>query len=195
MIAKGFHLERVTLVGVVSADFALFLPDFRSAERTYQLLTQVAGRAGRGDRPGEVIVQSFMPHHYAIDHAARLDEEGFYNKELHIRKMLRFPPLQKLIALLISGEDLQLVRDQISRLANMIKSLAFRPAYEGVKVLGPAPAPIAKLDDQHRWRVLMRGPNQHLLHELIGEGLKAFEAVHAKSKIRLTVDVDPMDLL
>jgi primosomal protein N' (replication factor Y) (superfamily II helicase) len=143
MVAKGFHLEHVTLVGVVSADFALFLPDFRSAERTFNLLTQVAGRAGRGDIAGEVIVQTYMPHHYAIDLAARLEADAFYERELHIRKMLRFPPMARLIGVLASGEDAQAVRDQISRLANMLKTLARRPSSAEVSVLGPAPHPSA----------------------------------------------------
>lgn len=195
MIAKGFHLEAVTLVGVVSADFALFMPDFRSAERTYQLLTQVAGRAGRGDRPGEVIVQSFMPHHYAIDFAARLDETGFYERELHIRKMLRFPPVARLIGVLLSGEEQDLVREQSRRLAVMLQSLSMRPAFKEVKVLGPAPAPIAKLEDNYRWRVLLRGNHVPELHELLRQGLLAFEAVHQKNRVHMAVDVDPVDLL
>lgn len=195
MIAKGFHLEAVTLVGVISADFALFLPDFRSAERTFNLLTQVAGRAGRGDVPGEVIVQTFMPHHYAIDLAARLEADAFYERELHIRKMLRFPPMARLIGILASGEDAALVRDQVSRLANMMKSLARRPAFEEVTVLGPAPAPISKLEDRHRWRILMRGPSPAGLHTLLREGLAAFERVHEKNKVHIAVDVDPVDLL
>lgn len=195
MIAKGFHLEHVTLVGVVSADFALFLPDFRSAERTFNLLTQVAGRAGRGEIAGEVIVQSYMPHHYAIDLAARLEADQFYERELHIRKMLRFPPMARLIGILASGEDVNLVRDQITRLANLLKTLGRRPSSEGIAVLGPAPAPISRLEDRHRWRVLMRGPSPGPLHTLLGEGLAAFERLHQKSKVQLTVDVDPVDLL
>lgn len=195
MIAKGFHLESVTLVGVISADFALFLPDFRSAERTYNLLTQVAGRAGRGDVPGEVIVQSYMPHHYAIDMAARLQGEAFYEKELHIRKMLRFPPLARLIGILVSGQDLPQVREHASRLANMLKTLARRPSSVNLQVLGPAPAPIAKLEDRHRWRILLRGPQPGPLHELLAQGQQAFEHVHQKSKVHLTIDVDPVDLL
>ncbi len=195
MIAKGFHLESVTLVGVISADFALFLPDFRSAERTFQLLTQVAGRAGRGDLPGEVIVQSYLPHHYAIEHAARLDEAGFYEKELHIRQMLRFPPLFRLIGVLLTGEELSVARDQVNRLANLLKGLARRPVYESLKVLGPAPAPIGKIENQYRWRILLRGPAPKELHELLRQGLAAFADAHLKSKVNVVIDVDPVDLL
>lgn len=195
MIAKGLHLEAVTLVGVVSADFALFMPDFRCAERTFQLLTQVAGRAGRGEQPGEVIVQSFIPHHYAIEHAARLDEKGFYEKELHIRKMLRFPPVHRLIGVLATGKNLNQVREHASTLANMLKSLARRHAYEEIKVLGPAPAPLARLEDRHRWRILLRGPSPKLLHELLHQGLATFEERHEKGRSTFQIDVDPVDLL
>lgn len=195
MIAKGFHLESVTLVGVVSADFALFLPDFRAAERTYHLLTQAAGRAGRGEKPGEVIVQSFMLHHYAIDLAARLAEKEFYERELHIRRMLRFPPLARLIGILASGEDQALVREQANRLSNMMKALANRPAYRDLKVLGPAPAPIGKIEDRYRWRILVRGLTPGPMHELLRQAMGEFERVHQKSKVLITVDVDPVDLL
>ncbi|MBI1784759.1 primosomal protein N', partial [Candidatus Sumerlaeota bacterium] len=195
MIAKGFHLESVSLVGVISADFALFIPDFRGAEKTFQLLTQVAGRAGRGDIPGEVIVQSFIPHHYAIEHAARLDEKGFYERELHIRKMLRFPPLFRLIAVLLTGTDLPLLREQSERLANLMKALARRSVFAGTTVLGPAPAPIAKIEDQYRQRILLRGAQHRELHELLSQGLAAFDQHHEKGKIAVQVDVDPIDLL
>jgi primosomal protein N' (replication factor Y) len=196
MIAKGFHLESVTLVGVVSADFALFLPDFRSAERTHHLLTQAAGRAGRGDRPGEVIVQTYIPHHYAIDAAARLDVAGFYKRELHIRAMLRFPPLTRLIAILVASEDKVLARERAGRLANILKSLANRHNFEGLNVLGAAPAPIGRIDDKHRWRILLRGPQAGALHALLRQGMATFgERVAQSSKVQITVDVDPVDLL
>jgi len=195
MIAKGFHLESVTLVGVISADFALFLPDFRSAERTFNLLTQVAGRAGRGARPGEVIVQTYIPRHYAIELAAANDAEAFYEREMRTRRLLRFPPVGRLIAVLLSGADAAAVRDQAFRLGNILKALARRPRMEGAGVLGPAPAPIGKIENRYRWRLLLRGPRPGQLHELLAEGLKAFDRVHDKARIRLTVDVDPMDLL
>jgi len=195
MIAKGLHLERVTLVGVISADFALFLPDFRAAERTYSLLTQVAGRAGRGQFPGEVILQTFMPHHYAIDAAARLAEEAFYERELHIRRMLRFPPFSRLAGLILSGKDENLVRDQAAQLAGFLKTLAYRPRFRAVRVLGPTPAPIGRIEDQYRWRILIRSAHAGLLHTLLGDGLREFERHHKKSQVNLTLDIDPQDLL
>jgi primosomal protein N' (replication factor Y) len=109
--------------------------------------------------------------------------------------MLRFPPMARLIGVLASGEDVELVRDQITRLANMLKTLARRPSSAEVSVLGPAPAPISRLEDRHRWRALLRGPSPGPLHTLLREGLAAFERVHQKSKVQITVDVDPVDLL
>lgn len=195
MIAKGLHVESVTLVGVISADFALYLPDFRSAERTYALLTQVAGRAGRGQKPGEVIVQTFIPHHYAIDCAARLAETEFYEQELHTRRMLRFPPFARLAGLILSGTDPDLTRDQAERLANILKTLAFRSDYKAVQILGATPAPLSKLEDRHRWRILARGAKSSSLHGLLREGLAQFERVHKRSHVDLTIDIDALDFM
>lgn len=196
MIAKGLHLERVTLVGVVSADFALFMPDFRAAERTYALLTQVAGRAGRGSTPGEVIVQTFIPHHYAIDAAARLAEAEFYERELHIRRMLRFPPFTRMAALILTDPDADAVRERSTRLANMLKTLTYRPNYKTVQVLGPTPAPIGRLEDQYRWRLLVRSTRVRPLHDLLAEGLAEFHRrVKGSARSTLTIDIDPMDLM
>ncbi|MCE5228484.1 primosomal protein N' [bacterium] len=195
MIAKGLHLEQVTLVGVILADFALFMPDFRSAERTYSLLTQMAGRAGRGSIPGEVIVQSFMPQHYAIDTAARLAEEAFYERELKYRRMLRFPPFGKLVAITVSGTDPEFVRDMAFRFGGLLKPLTYRPDYHGIRVLGPTPAPLGKLEGQWRWRLLARGERPGPLHALVREGLAQFNKAPNRARIHLTIDADPFDLM
>ncbi len=195
MIAKGLHLESVTLVGVILADFALFMPDFRSAERTYALLTQMAGRAGRGAIAGEVIVQSFMPQHYAIDCAARLAEEAFYERELRYRRLLRFPPFGRLVALTLSGTDAEFVRDMAFRLSGLLKPLTYRADYHGIRVLGPTPAPLGKLEGQWRWRLLARGERPGPLHELVREGLPAFNKAPNRAKVNLTIDADPFDLM
>ncbi|MCX6633780.1 MAG: primosomal protein N' [Acidobacteria bacterium] len=195
MIAKGLHLESVTLVGVISADFALYLPDFRNAERTYSLITQVAGRAGRGQVSGEVIVQSFIPNHYAIDCAARLAEREFYDKELHVRRMLRFPPFARLTALILSGPEMELVREQAERLAIILKTLAYQVNYKTIQILGATPAPLGKLEDRYRWRILIRGAHSRLMHDLLREGLVQFEKIHKRTRVDLTIDVDAMDFL
>jgi primosomal protein N' (replication factor Y) len=195
MIAKGLHLENVTLVGVISADFALFLPDFRAGERTWALLTQVAGRAGRGAVAGEVFVQTYMPHHYAIDLAARGAEEQFYERELQARRVLQFPPFARLVALIITGPDADLVRTQAEALYNCIRPLTFRPEFKTVRIFAATPAPLGKLEDQYRWRLLARAPHVRPLHEVLHLGLAEFAKLHKKSKIQLTIDIDPVDLL
>ena len=195
MIAKGLHLENVTLVGVISADFALGLPDFRAAERTYQLLTQVAGRAGRGAKSGEVFVQSFLPHHYAIDCAARKAEDQFYEQELKLRRILRFPPFARLAAVIVSGEDEDLVRGEAIALGNLLKRATYREERPTVQILGPTPAPIARIEGLYRWRMLARGTNVKALHEALHIGLEEHAKVSKTSKVRIVIDIDALDLM
>jgi primosomal protein N' (replication factor Y) len=142
-----------------------------------------------------VILQSFMPHHYALDCAARIAEQEFYDKELHIRRMLRFPPFARLAGLILSGTDQDLVRDQAERLANMLKALAYRQTFKTIQVLGATPAPIAKLEDHYRWRILLRGAQARPLHDLLREGVGQFEKVHKKSHVALTIDIDALDFM
>ncbi len=195
MIAKGFHLERITLVGVVSADFSLYLPDFRSAERTFSLLTQVAGRTGRGPQPGYVIIQTYVPHHYSIVKATEQDYDAFTAKELRVRKILRFPPYYKLISIVFSGVEEELTRTVAQRFANIAKSLAYQKSLKGLTILGPAPSPIAKLRNRYRWRLLIRHGRPNTLHRLLDASLAKFSQLRMTSKVALTIDVDPMDLL
>lgn len=195
MIAKGFHLERVTLVGVVSADFSLYLPDFRSAERTFSLLTQVAGRTGRGPQPGHVIIQTYVPHHYGIVKATEQDYDAFTAKELRVRKILRFPPYSKLISIVFSSIEEELTHTLAQRFANIAKGLAYRKGLKGLTILGPAPSPIAKLRNRYRWRLLIRGQRTRTLHDLLNATLLKFKQLRMTSKVALTIDVDPLDLL
>ncbi len=194
MIAKGIHLERVTLVGVPLADVSLFQPDFRSAERAFSVLTQVAGRAGRGDRPGQVIIQTYAPHHYAIGFAQTHDYLGFYEKEIRIRKVLRFPPIYRLVGVLGTGRDPERTADLFKEFGRMARNAAYA-AGDAVTVLGPVPAPIARINDQHRWRLLLRGADHKQLKEVLNRALQRFDEVAGKSAIHLTVDVDPHDLM
>jgi primosomal protein N' (replication factor Y) len=195
MIAKGFHLERVTLVGVVSADFSLYLPDFRSAERTFSLLTQVAGRTGRGPQPGHVIIQTYVPHHYGIVKATEQDYDAFAAKELRVRKILRFPPYNKLISIVFSGTDEELTRTMSQRFANIARSFSYKKGLKNLTLLGPAPSPIAKLRNRYRWRLLIRGQQASTLHRLLDESLIKFKQLRMTTKVALTIDVDPLDLL
>jgi primosomal protein N' (replication factor Y) len=197
MIAKGFHLERVTLVGVISADLALYLPDFRSAERTFSILTQVAGRAGRGERRGEVLVQTYLPQHYSIRWAQTHDYKSFYAKEIEFRRVLAFPPFTRAIGLIVSAKDNEAARTQAGNLGNMIRRV-IRATLERdreMKLLGPAPSPIAKLRDQFRWRLFFRGQKPSVMRAVLNDAIARFEKVFPKPRVQVTVDVDPQDML
>lgn len=187
MVAKGFDFPGVTLVGVISADTALNLPDFRAAERTFQLLTQVSGRSGRGDKPGEVVVQTFRPDHYSIIAAARQDYEDFYRGEIEGRRELRYPPFSHLANLVVTAPTEGDAMSRAERIADAIRDTA----PEALEVLGPAAAPIAKLRGKHRWHLLVRARP--------GELQPALRAALARlgdwSSLGLTVDIDPVSLM
>jgi primosomal protein N' (replication factor Y) len=194
MIAKGHDFPHITLVGVVSADVTLGLPDFRAAERTFQLLTQVAGRSGRGEVPGEVIVQTFAPQHYAIQHAQTHDFHGFYAEESTYRKRLSYPPAVRLAAIRFDARDPQAVEQFCQAFAALVRP--YVSDAEGVTLLGPAPAALAKLNNRYRWHLLLKAPTARRLHEVIESGLHALkQATIPRSGVRLTVDVDPVNLL
>jgi primosomal protein N' (replication factor Y) len=197
MIAKGFHLERVTLVGVISADLALFLPDFRSAERTFSVLTQVAGRAGRGERRGEVLVQTYMPQHYAVRCAQTHDFKAFYEKEIEFRRVVQFPPITRAIAVIVSAKDNLAANRQAQNLSAMIRRSIRATAERDreMKLLGPAPSPIAKIRDQYRWRLLLRGQRPAAMRAVLAEGIARFEKLYPKPRVQVVVDVDPQDML
>jgi primosomal protein N' (replication factor Y) (superfamily II helicase) len=189
MVAKGHDFERVTLVGVVAADLALGRPDFRAAERTFQLLTQVAGRAGRGQLSGEVLVETYYPEHYAIQFAARQDYLSFYDKEEHFRRLLHYPPFTALATVL--------VRDRkVENAVRWSRALAacFAPfEKQGVKILGPAAAPLARLRRDYRFQFVLKSPHRSAL----GKALAAAIDYCAKKEIPETaaiVDVDPQNL-
>jgi primosomal protein N' (replication factor Y) (superfamily II helicase) len=194
MITKGHDFPRITLVGVVSADVTLGLPDFRAAERTFQLLTQVAGRAGRGEVPGEVIVQTFAPQHYAVQRAQMHDFHGFYADEIAYRKRLGYPPAVRLAALRFDARDPQAV-EQFSQAFVALLRPYVRDA-EGVTLLGPAPAALAKLNNRYRWHLLLKAPTAKRLHDVIEHGFSALkQTTIPRSGVRLSVDVDPLNLL
>ncbi len=194
MITKGHDFPHITLVGVVSADVTLALPDFRAAERTFQLLTQVAGRAGRGDVAGEVIVQTYAPQHYAIQRAQTHDFLGFYGEEIAYRRQLGYPPAVRLAALRFDGRDAQVV-EQFSQACAKLLRAHIRQA-EGVTLLGPAPAALAKLKDRYRWHLIIKAATARRLHDTIARGLTALKhAAIPRSGVRLSIDVDPVNLL
>jgi len=195
ILAKGFDLAPVTLVGVISADHSLFLPDFRSAERTFAILTQVAGRSGRGDKLGEVLIQTYLPNHYSIVDALSQDYSVFAERELKNRKALRFPPYYKLISVLFSGKNQKIVSERITRLANLMRVFRNQMRLNDVSVLGPAASPIGRIGDKYRYRFLLRGENIHSMQRLLRTALDKFHSLKLKGGFSIAIDVDPLDLL
>jgi primosomal protein N' (replication factor Y) len=189
MIAKGHDIPNVTLVGVVSADIGLGMPDFRAAERTFQLLTQAAGRAGRGQIPGMVLIQTINPDHYAIRFASAQNYEGFYEKEIQFRKLMRYPPFAALANVLVRSEKQEQALAMSAELARILD-----PAPEGIKVLGPAEAPVAKLKAEYRYQALIKASNRKVLNELL-QNLRRFGAERKWHATALVIDVDPLSLL
>jgi primosomal protein N' (replication factor Y) len=183
MVAKGHDFPGVTLVGVLDADGPMHLPDFRAAERCIQLLTQVAGRAGRGLAPGRVLVQAFRPDAVSLDHAA------FARAELQRREQLHFPPFSRLLAVRLQGNSEPAVRGAAERLAAAARDLSARG--EAVDVLGPAPAPLARVRGKHRWQLLLRARDHGPLHRLG----RALRSGHDVPGVELSLDVDPVALL
>jgi primosomal protein N' (replication factor Y) len=194
MVTKGHDVFGVTLVGALLADLSLNLPDFRAAERTFQLLTQVAGRSGRGDIPGRVIVQTYAPDHYAIQYLIAHDYRGFFAAEGEFRRALNYPPYSRLVNLRVDGPKLADVEKRAQSLARQLRELqAAKPKFrEHIEVLGPAPAPIEKLRNRFRWQLLLRSKKISTLLEF---ARSASELFHASRAVRLHVDVDPYSML
>ncbi len=190
MVAKGHDFQRVTLVGVVGADRALAVPDFRAAERAFQLLTQVAGRAGRGELAGRVLVESYHPEHYAIQHAARQDYPAFFEQEVRFRRLMHYPPFAALANVVVRDRDLERVLAWTRALAGYFG----RSEAEGLKVLGPAPAPLARLKREHRFQFLLKSPRRSALVRALG-GCVAFCAAKEIPETAVLVDVDPVSLM
>lgn len=191
MLAKGHDYPNVTLVGVISVDAGLGMPDFRASERTFQLLTQVAGRAGRGEQPGRVMVQTYYPEHYVLRHAIAQDFEGFFAEEVQHRRNLGFPPFVSLASLLIHHADLRVVID----LANRLRA-AFDAANadRACRILGPAPAPLARLKNEHRMQLLIKGRDRRKMRTLIDQAL-ADPKITAADMRWVNLEIDPVNLM
>jgi primosomal protein N' (replication factor Y) len=191
MIAKGHDFPEVTLVGVVNAEASLGMPDFRAAERTFQLLSQVIGRAGRGENPGRVVVQASDTEHYAIRSAAEHDAAGFYRQELEFRREAGYPPFAFLAAFAISGLAEQAVTDQADMTARLLARLKAELKVR-VEILGPAPSPIYRLRNRFRRQILLKGSNRSDLHRLLSFWRQRANVVAA---VRISVDIDPIDMM
>ncbi len=185
MVAKGLDFPRVSLVGVLAADLALNLPDFRAAERTFQLLTQVAGRAGRSEIPGAVIVQTYSPEHFSVQRAKEHDFEGFYHEEAESRRELSYPPFGKLINVVASGTTLESTQEAAESLAASLQR-------RGVMALGPAPAPLSLLKGRHRFQLLIKTEELESARQVLRESLSEQSS---PKNIRFAVDVEPLNLL
>jgi primosomal protein N' (replication factor Y) len=186
MIAKGHDFPRVTLVGVISADVGLGLADFRASERTFQLLTQVAGRAGRGEIRGQAVVQTLYPDHYSIRHACRQDYKGFFDEEIRFRQAMRYPPAVALVNVVIKGRTLDAAMQDAGDVVR-----ALRRGGEPYRVLGPATAPLSRLKGEHRAQFFMKGTHRAAMRQALAAALEARPEIRR----RAIVDVDPMNVL
>ncbi|MGH9500514.1 MAG: replication restart helicase PriA [Terriglobales bacterium] len=190
MIAKGHDIHGVTLVGVVGADAALGFPDFRAAERTFQLLTQVAGRAGRGQTPGKVVLQTFFPDHYAVQYAAQHDFAGFYEKELRFRSWMHYPPYSSLANVLVRSDKL----DEALTWSGVLGKWFEKTRHEGIRVLGPAAAPIVRLKRDYRYHFVLKSASREKLNALLRTML-AYAAQQKIPRTQVIVDVDALWLM
>ncbi|MFO1462993.1 MAG: primosomal protein N' [bacterium] len=189
LVAKGHDFKRLTLVGILLADATLHQPDFRSAERLFQLVTQVAGRAGRHDLPGEVFLQTFRPEHYAIAAAMAQDPEAFFRQERQFREQVGYPPFQRIVLLKLSGTQAKRVEAGCGELAESLTTLFRR--HPEIKILGPAPATLEKLRGRYRWQVMLRTPKFEAMRRVLEEKLPYFET-QLPAGVALHVDVDPI---
>ncbi|MBN1283705.1 MAG: primosomal protein N' [Proteobacteria bacterium] len=192
MVTKGHDFPGITLVGVVSADHSLHMPDFRSAERTLQLITQVAGRAGRGKKPGRVIIQTWQPEHPSIAAAAKNDFEGFLDAELAYRKRAGYPPFSKIACARVSAVRQDAARDAAGQVGSILRAEA--AGCPGISILGPAPAPVEKQRNRWRWHLLVKAANQRELALVLSRAQARIESEVPRAA-RVSLDVDPATLM
>jgi len=191
MISKGLDFPDVTLVGVIAADTSLNLPDFRSAERTFQIIAQVSGRSGRGNKTGRVIVQTYSPEHYSIEYARCHDYKGFYNKEVMLRKELGYPPFSSIANIIISGT----VEKEVIAYANEISKFLDEAlkGYKDAEKLGPAAAAISRIKNRFRWQILVKSKREEVLRKVLA-GLS--EACgEGRSNVSISMDLNPQSML
>jgi primosomal protein N' (replication factor Y) len=196
MVAKGHDYPHITLVGIVCADLSLSMPDFRAGERTFQLLAQVAGRAGRGRSPGRVILQTYNPQHFSIAAARNQDYDAFYRQEIRFRRMLGYPPFSRMIQIRIQGKDDQRTSGYAKQLARHCNSLsADQKAHGGVDVLGPIEAPLPKIADYFRWQILLKSTRADAVHRFARNLLFSPQSPPKSRGISVGIDVDPLFLM
>jgi primosomal protein N' (replication factor Y) len=191
IVAKGLDFPNVTLVGVINADTALNIPDFRASERAFQLMTQVAGRAGRGKRPGEVIVQTFNPEHQSIQRASTHDYLGFYRAEIENRKELRYPPFTHIANLVVADEEERHARARIDHIAQVLRN-SIRETNAPAQMSGPASCPLSRLKNRYRWHLLLRAEKRSALMKILEHSL---DQVNSSGRASVSIDIDPMTML
>ena len=191
MVSKGLDFPNVTLVGILAADMSLNLPDYRAAERSFQIITQVAGRAGRGDKEGEVIVQTYTPEHYSLQYAKKYDYENFYEKEFTIRAMMGYPPFGRILLINGSGKNEDELRKQMIYLGEKVKEKA--EEFGGLEVLGPTPCIIYRIKENYRWQIIIKGEFSSKFSKSIKDILYD-KANNVYNDIRVSMDINPNSL-
>ena len=191
MVSKGLDFPNVTLVGILAADMSLNLPDYRAAERSFQIITQVAGRAGRGDKEGEVIVQTYTPEHYSLQYAKKYDYENFYEKEFTIRAMMGYPPFGRILLITGSGKNEDELRKQMIYLGEKVKEKA--EEFGGLEVLGPTPCIIYRIKENYRWQIIIKGEFSSKFSKSIKDILYD-KANNVYNDIRVSMDINPNSL-
>lgn len=193
MVAKGLDFENVTLVGVIDADMALYVDDFRASERTFSLITQVVGRAGRGSKQGRAVIQTCTPENEVIVCSAMQDYDSFYQSEIALRRLMGFPPFRDLFVLTASGISENAVLDACMRLRQGIDACLLTPSYRDLEltVLGPAPAAVTKVNNRFRYRLTIAGKNSKLLRTLVAQLLQAAHHDKRNKGVSVFADVNP----
>ena len=196
MIAKGHDFPKITLVGIICADLSLNLPDFRASEKTYQLISQVSGRAGRGDMPGKVILQTYNPDHFSIVAAQNQDFNSFYDQEIYFRNQLDYPPFTRIIRLQVSGMDKQKTCEHATKVTDICKQLKTdNQIFNSVTLLGPIESPVSKIANRYRWHILLKGRKIKPLHELIQRFFFDNPSAIRGKNIKVTSNIDPFSMM
>jgi len=197
IIAKGHDFPNITLVGIISADLSLNFPDFRASERTFQLLAQVAGRAGRGDLPGQVILQTYNPNHFSILSAQKQNVKEFYQQEIQFRRTLNYPPYSRMIQLTLSGKDAHTTKTLVQTIGGLCQTLHRRDGsfMRRIEILGPIEAPLARIARYFRWQILFKGSRVETLHRFVRTLLSENASTFKNRHIKVVVDVDPMFMM
>jgi primosomal protein N' (replication factor Y) len=190
MITKGHDFPFISLVGVIAADTSLNMPDFRASEKTFQMLTQVSGRGGRGAALGRVIIQTFNPEHYALLYTQKHDYPSFYADEIEFRRALQYPPFSRIICLRLSSGKKDALMDVSQEAGRKARELAIKYG-NAVEIIGPSESPLAKIRGQYRQQMLIKGRSSRILHAIANELMEK----HETSAVKITVDVDPENFM